>query len=78
MNIATADRISMWDPEGQVFRRFYLLDHINPQFNRKWVDTSVVPNIIATNDLVTGEGFWYERNTTNRFEWVEVRPYAIP
>lgn len=77
-SFASADRINMWDPAAQEFRRFYLLDHSNPLYHRKWVDTSVVPNIIATNDLNTGEGFWYERVDTNSFDWVETRPYTLP
>jgi hypothetical protein len=78
ISFASADRLSMWDPDQQQFKRFFLLEHTDPAYHRKWIDTSVVPPVVATNDLATGEGFWYERNFTNDFQWVEVRPYSLP
>jgi hypothetical protein len=72
---ASADRVITWEAESQQFKRFYLRADANPQFDRKWIDTSVEPNAVATNSLSVGQGFWYERMGTNAFQWVEFRPY---
>ena len=71
---ADSDHVVIWDASTQTYKQFYL----HPTL-KLWVDTSVVPNIIATNILHTGEGFWYERNVTaGNFDWIEDRPYALP
>lgn len=71
-----ADHISMWDPDAQVFKRFWLLASTNPLYNRRWIDDA--QSIFATNLVHTGEGFWYERTAGTSFEWVESRPYPVP
>lgn len=72
----SADNILLFDEATQEYKELWLLSNpAAPQFDRKWIDGGQ----IATNVLVTGEGFWYEsKNPSNSFEWVISRPYTLP
>ncbi len=68
-----ADRVS--ELIGGSYAQSWLLDDTNSPNHGKWVDPST--NLSETI-LLPGLGYWYERLSTNAFDWTEPRPYANP
>lgn len=65
----TADQIQLWDSANQKYDTYYLWT------NRQWY---TLTGTLATNVRVgAGRGFWYRRNSTTNYSWVESRPYTF-
>lgn len=73
-----ADELIIWDAPGQKYIYCYLRAHADPLYNRKWIDISQEPNVVATNVLKPGDAFWYHRQDGSSFDWQVERPYPKP
>jgi parallel beta-helix repeat protein len=54
---------------------FWLLSDETSQNNGKWFDEN---NVLASESLKLGKGYWYNRQVTTSFTWTEDRPYLNP
>ena len=69
--LANADQIS----EAPSNSLSWLYFNTNSALHDKWViDTNNISPLV----LMLGQGYWYDRNTTNSFSWSETRPYPNP
>jgi hypothetical protein len=67
----SSDIVAIWDPTGQVYRRFMLRSA-----DKKWWTVSASPSV-ATVSVGAGQAFFYQRTTNVTFNWVEVKPYTL-
>lgn len=71
---ATSDNLTVYNAETQSFQTYWLFEHANPDFDRRWRDVSG----FATNVVINpGQGFWYRSRSESSFEWSETRPYDL-
>ena len=69
-----ADNVIIFDNDSGMFKTYWLFSHTNPEFDRRWRDSSG----FATNVYINpGEGFWYRSRSETSFEWTASRPYDL-
>ena len=69
--MTNADRITE-TPANQIF---WLLDDPASSNHGLWLDEN---SLVAQEELLMGQGYWYFRSPTNYFTWTESRPYSNP
>ncbi|NCC53442.1 MAG: carbohydrate-binding protein, partial [Spartobacteria bacterium] len=53
--------------------QFWLLDDPESPNHGMWLDQD---NLLANETLIMGNGYWFNRVSSENFEWTEPRPYA--